>query len=362
MNLSPKREIENLIKSAHWQGKAKSLKKKLRGISRIFSSKSHSSPDDFFFSFEDLPPMGKEYWFLHFSSPKSDSQVILTLGRSKEPVEVNKTALASIEGAGKAGVPCAAVCWLYRNKKRVLFDSLAVVRVERGKGGSRLEAMGGKASVLVSGIYPDFDISFREGKAEVFSARATLPRQGLPFEFVKLLDNPLAPGLSSAMVNYYFDFSGTLLGRPFSGRAYLQKVVAIMPLAPWNWVRVDFANGDCIDFFAGKPFGDAPAIHFADKAYFEHNGERMPINGKLSLSSWLEGEERVWLLEGQGIFLSMRSYSLQPFAMRSKTTFRYDEYLVRATDFSFSSGGRRFSLSSLGQGRGIVEEASGYLI
>ena len=305
--------------------------------------------------------MGKEYWFMHFNSPPGESQVVLTLGRSAEAVEVNSS-VSAVPGKGSPeSISCAAVCWLYSGSKQVIFDSLADVRIERGKAGCSLEAAGGDGKVRIRGSYPDFSISISKRGKEVFSARATAPRMGMPYELVQLLNAPIMPRLSSVLVNYYFDFTGKLNGKPFSGKAYLQKVVAVMPLAPWNWVRVNFASGASIDFFAGKPFGHSSEVRFADNAYFEHQGRRVKLAGRLALSSFMDGESRVWLLTGRNLFLSMRTYSLQPFVMKQRTTFRYDEYLVRATDFAFRSGGTEHSLSSLGGGVGIVEEASGYL-
>jgi len=369
MEFAIPREIMALVKSSGWRRKAKNLRKKLSDFSEFFKSRDYSSPDALFFSVEDLPPLGKEYWFLHFSAPPSDSQVVITLGRSAEQVEVNQSELspAGEEQGGKQGksggnIKCAAVCWLYSGKKSVLFDSIADVRISRGKTKSSLEASNGGNRASISGDYPDFDIRLSQKGKELFFARACFPQEGVPYEMIYLLKTPPVPHLSSAMINYYFDFNGKLLGKPMSGKAYLQKVVAVMPLAPWNWVRVNFKNGACLDFFSGKPLGGVPAIHFADNAYFEEKGVRTKISGDLSLASFMEGEGRVWVLSGKDFFLSMRAYSLQPFIMKQRTTFRYDEYLVRVTDFAFKSGGKEHSLSSLGGGRGIVEEASGYLL
>jgi hypothetical protein len=373
-------ELSRLVKSSGWKAKTANMQKKLADFYKLFKARDYSSPDELFFSVEDLPPLGKEYWFLHFSAPPTDSQVVITLGRSAERVEVNQSDVSAAAKAGTTGggskigkadkagrreresIKCAAVCWLYSGKKRVLFDSVADVRINHGKAERELVASAKGNLASISGDYPDFDIRLSQEGKDIFFARACFPREGIPYEMIHLLETPLVPKLSSAMINYYFDFNGTLLGKPISGKAYLQKVVAVMPLAPWNWVRVNFQNNACLDFFEGKPLGDVPAIHFADNAYFEKDGARTKIGGNLSLSSFMEGESKVWVLSGKDFFLSMRTYSLQPFIMRQRTVFRYDEYLVRVTDFAFKSGGKEYSFSSLGEGRGIVEEASGYLL
>jgi len=310
-----------------------------------------------------LPPLGKEYWFLHFSAPPEKSQVILTLGRSAEAVRVNSSPLEGVmEKGGKGSIRCAAVGWLYSGSKRVLMDSHADVTIQKGRKESALEAKGRDSRVEVRGTYPNFDVSFSKGGTEIFAAKAFAPKSGLPYEMLYILDNPLVPKLSTVLVNYYFDFKGALYGKPITGKAYLQKVIAVMPLAPWNWVRINFASGAVIDFFTGKPFGDKSEVRFAGNAYFEHEGRRVKLDGRLLLSSCMDGESRIWLLTGKNLFLSMRTYSLQPFVMKQRTVFRYDEYLVKVTDFAYREGGNEHSLTTLGGGTGIVEEASGYLL
>jgi hypothetical protein len=195
---------------------------------------------------------------------------------------------------------------------------------------------------------------------KIFTARAYHPSEGKHHEMVHILANPLAPRFGAAMINYYFEFEGALEGRHLSGKAYLQKVVATMPLAPWNWVRLQFGNGAALDVFTGKPFGDSSGLRFASNYYFEIHGRRVKLHN-LSLQTYLEGEKKIWVLSAKNFFCAMETYSLQPFVMRQKTTFRYDEYLVRVKAFALREGHHEHTLDSLGGGVGIAEDASGYL-
>ena len=47
--------------------------------------------------------------------------------------------------------------------------------------------------------------------------------------------------------------------------------------------------------------------------------------------------------------------------MKQKTVFQYDEFLVRVKAFAFRDGAREYTLSDLGGGVGLAEDASGYL-
>jgi hypothetical protein len=351
-------ELRELASKPSWKQKSYKLSEKYEEFSRLFRAKKYETADDLFFAIEDLPSMGKEYWFLHFNSPPHDEQVVFTFGRSVDPVVVNRKGVPEAEG-GK-GVACAAVCWLYsKGKKEVIFDSTASVSLEKGER-KALEARKGESRILIKGKYPHFDISLERKGKRVFYAHASHPCKGYPYEMVHILENPLAPRFGAVMINYYFDFEGQLGGKAMSGRAYLQKVVAVMPLAPWNWVRLEFKNGDSLDFFTGKPLGDSAALNFAANAYMEIDGKRINVKG-LKLSTWLEGAKRVWALSGKNLFCAMESYSMQPFVMRQKTTFSYDEFLVRCSAFAFKSEGKEYTLKDLGGAVGIAEDARGYL-
>ncbi|MFA6214631.1 MAG: hypothetical protein WC717_05140 [Candidatus Micrarchaeia archaeon] len=342
-----------------WKKKTGELNSKLEEFSRLFSSKNYPTPDELFFEIEDLPSFGKEYWFLHFCAPPRKEQVILTVGRSVDPVRVNDKAVP--EDDTLEGVVCAAVCWLYSQKgKQVVFDSTARVRLEKGEKSNLLEARQGKSKITITGKYPSFGVELVKGGRKIFTARAFPPREGLPYELVHLMKTPLAPRFGAAMINYYFDFEGVLEGKKLSGKAYLQKVVAVLPLAPWNWVRLHFAKGVALDFFAGKPLGEKSKLHFACNDYVEIKGRRVKLRD-LKLFYHLSGDRRIWILSGKNLFAVMESYALQPFIMKQKTTFRYDEYIVKVTSFAMREGGREYTLSDLGEGVGLVEDASGYL-
>ena len=353
--------ISKILSTREWRAKFEGLSSKLNSFSRLFKTRNYKAPDDLFFSIEDLPPMGKEYWFLYFCTPHGDEQVILTCGRSADSLEVNGAPLAVSKA--KAGVPCAAVCWYFsKGRKKVVFDSHAKVSLLAMEGAQRgICARNGADRMSISGKYPIYGIRLDVGGRKVFSAKASPAHRGRPYEMSHMLKTPISPRLGAWMINYYFDFKGELEGRELSGRAYLQKVVAAMPLSPWNWVRLEFESGASLDAFVAKPIGEAGGVRFAANAYFESKGRRHPLRG-LALRSWLSGSRRIWVLSGRNLLAVMESYGVQPFVMRQKTVFRYDEYIVRVKSFALKLGPRGIGISELGEARGIVEDASGYLI
>lgn len=343
-----------------WREKSVQISKRAAQLRRLFQRKKYSHPDDFFFSFEDLPMFGKEYWFLYFCVPGSKRQTIFTFGRADVAVKVNKTSVAV--GGGEDQKTCASVCWQFDDKKTVAIDSLSSVGISRMRSGNCLTAKSKGGVAKICGKYPNFTASLSKVGKEIFSAKVRAPKKGTPYELIELFRSPVTGDLGAVMVNYYFKFDGKIGSERVSGDAYLQKVVAVIPLTPWNWVRVLFKGGAAMDFFAAKPLGEQPAeIHFACNDYLEIGGKRLRPKG-LRLQSWLSGEKRKWLLTGKKFFMSMETYAIQPFRMKQKTTFSYDEFFVRVTDFAYTENGKTYTLSDLGEGSGIVEDAYGYLI
>lgn len=363
------RQWKMSINDISWRRSASALTERMRSMKRLLEGKEYPHPDSFFFAIEDLPYMGKEYWFLHFVVPGSDGQVIITAGRSQEPVKVNKTSVKDIapkmaKDAGAKIVDCAAVCWMHSDKKEVFIDSGGQVGLVNDGFTRRIFFRKAGNEMSMSGSYPVFDIVLKKRGKEVFYAKAMPKRQGLPWEMPpRLISNPILKGYDALLVNYYFDFTGRMKGKPVKGRAYLQKVVAAIPLAPWNWVRLEFAKGATLDYFAGKPLGEkvGPKVRFPCNDFVEIDGRRIKMSD-LALQSFLEGETRRWVLSGKNLFVSMESYSLQPFSMKQNTVFQYDEYLVRVKDFVLRDGKKTYTLKDLGPASGIIEDAYGYLL
>lgn len=363
------KRLEHWLKNvgeASWKKSALPLIERMKSVERLLLKKDYPHPDNFFFSIEDLPYMGKEYWFLYFVVPGGVEQVVITAGRSQGQVQVNRASVGKdgveIDSTGTKVVDCAAVCWMYSRRKEMLIDSAGVIGLRKGSEGNTLFLRAENNEVMLLGAYPRFDIALKRGGKTVFSARASAKKKGTAWEMPRILSNPILRGLGVAMANYYFDYAGQMHGRRIRGSAYLQKVVATVPLAPWNWVRIQFRGGDSLDYFTAKPLGSlSPIIQVSENAHIEINGRRIDL-GDLTLTPYMDGETRRWVLAGKGLFVAMESYALTPFRMRQRTQFRYDEYLVRVRDFALDAGGRTYTLKDLGPGSGIVEDAYGYLI
>ncbi|MFZ2454894.1 MAG: hypothetical protein WAX07_00225 [Candidatus Altiarchaeia archaeon] len=370
----PKPRIEQRLEQwirdtgdASWDRSAAPLFERMRSMQKLLKKKDYPHPDDFFFSIEDLPYMGKEYWFLYFVVPGEDMQVVITTGRSQGPVQVNRSRVKKDAGMlsdeGTKTADCAAVCWMYSDRKEMLIDSAVVVGVSEESGRHRMSFRKGRNEMVMEGAYPRFDISLKKNGHAVFSVRATAQKKGTPWEMPpRLLDNPFVKGFGAVLVNYFFDYEGMMHDCSVKGKAYLQKVVATVPFTPWNWIRVQFKTGCVLDYFTVSPLGEFSTNRvISDAGYFEFDGKRFELRG-YKLTGYMDGETKRWLLSGKDLYLSMESYSLTPFKMKHRTEFQYDEYLVRVKDFALRIGNRTYTLGDLGAGSGIVEDAQGYFV
>ncbi len=354
-------EWEGKMQEAAWNNSAAPLISRMRSLYSRLRKKGCQNPEEFFFSIEDLPYFGKEYWFLHFTVPGQDEQVVITAGRSQGQVVVNKSKVEAGKNNSR-DVDCAAVCWLYSGKKEVLIDSAGKAGIKHLENGHKLIFSKGENKVRIEGKYPCFNISLRKGKETIFKAKAFARKEGKPWEMPKILENPVQGGFGAMMVNYFFEFEGKMHGKKLKGTAYLQKVVSTMPLGPWNWVRMQFEKGGAVDFFTAKPLGDfGPKVQLWANGFAEIKGKRANL-GRLRLTGNVEGGKRTWILSGKGIMLVMEAYCLQRFFMKQRTQFEYDEYLARVKKLSLRIGKKTYTLKELGKGSGIVEDAYGYLL
>ena len=292
-----------------------------KSLARLLEKRRYGRVDEFFFSREELPFTGKEYWFTHFASDEDDSQLVLTFGRSDRKTEVNK------KKASKEKV--AAFSWAHAGKKKKLFEG--AFKLENSEG--RLKT--GKFEF--KGKHPEYELSI--GKKTRLKLKSTR----------KEVVNEFAGPLGVGFINLFAEATGKLEGRGFKGRGYLQKVVAVTPFVPWKWVRVSFPGGKALDFFA--PRIPVAGYEFKSTAYY-FNGKKRVKLGKASLQKLHGGR---WLLSGEKFSAYLRAYAFKPFVLKGFGEFHYDEYFVECLDFNHGE-------KELGRGIGIVENAYGLIL
>ncbi|MFH1750111.1 MAG: hypothetical protein ABH863_00360, partial [Candidatus Micrarchaeota archaeon] len=222
------------------------LERNFSRLSEYMGFEKYFAADEFFFDFAALPPLGKEYWFLHFTDPKTKTQMVATFGRAQSEMDINRL---RIKGrVDELGMECAAVIWVFDSKKKVLLNSRQHIRLEKGSVQNSLGFSSKEAEFDFHGKYPKYELDYRRGKHQIHLKLTKSPK-GKPFEIL----NSFSPTIGMGLANLYFDFEGTLLGRPISGKCYVQKVILTSPFIPWNWGRFYFKDGGIFEFFTVYP-------------------------------------------------------------------------------------------------------------
>ncbi len=332
------------------------ITKNFSTLNRLLGFRNFTAADEFFFNFIDLPPLGKEYWFLHFTDPKSGNQLIVTFGRANMTMDINRV---KVKGSGNSSSPanCAAVIWLYDGSKKLLLNSAVKTTLVKDARGNELSFRGKQSEFAISGKYPNYDLEFTErGQKKAHRNGVSIglklekPEKGIPYEMQNLLANKIGYGL----VNIYFDFKGKMLGRDFSGKCYVQKVIITSPFLPWNWGRFYFADGGIFEFFAlYYPLIPGKFRLFSNAHYFDFKANRTLRFKDLKIEKTPDGGR--WHVYGKNYSLFAKAYSSHPFTMRGFGEFKYLEFLSEAVDFSVKGRDR-------GKGFGFLEDAFGFVV
>ncbi|MFH1199778.1 MAG: hypothetical protein V1708_01800 [Candidatus Micrarchaeota archaeon] len=330
------------------------LEQELRPMSLLLGKKRrYSSPDRMFFGFQELPTFGKEYWFLYFCDPIRKRQFIATFGRGEGSVAINGNRLAAQHGKPDL---CDLAC---------VYWSLGG-GVKRSGGFSSAFAAGMHENGIISdgkrvdfvGKYPSYQFLLHDKGRQVIDVELHARASGKPFE----LGHFSTSVFGFEMANLFLRFSGTLHGKPFSGECYAQKVVAVGPFVPWNWVRVYFADNSCLDYFSLRfsPSREWGSITPSNAVFFD--AKRRSYRTFHGCKLERDNSRKSWVLldKEDNLLLRLRTLRKHRFLFESTGEFRYDQHFVEAVDEE--TDGARLAGRPLGDGIGLLEDASGFML
>lgn len=325
---------------------------KLKPVSLLLAKKHrHLNPDKMFFSFEELPAFGKEYWFLYLADAHSGRQFIATFGRGQGAVKINRRLLKA--SAGKPFCDLAAVYWSLGNGKRA-GDFTSTFKASHRKT-NRLEDA---SHLSFAGSYPNYFFSLKDKAGEVCSVRLSRRRAGRPHEFGHFSTSVFG----FELINIFLRFNGRLYGKPFSGDAYVQKVVAAGPFVPWNWLRIYWPDHSYLDYFSLRflPTTQWGTVRPANAEFFDARTKKNRIIKNASLS--FEPQNKTWVLldSEANLLLRLKPLAKHRFLFKSAGTFRYDQFFIEAYDEE--TDGARLAGRPLGQGTGLLEDAHGFML
>jgi len=309
------------------------------------------SIDQIMYSFETLPPLGKEYWwFLFFgNNGLRPIQLMLMICRKygKEMwIDDTKMTLKKIK---ENEMKSAVSGWLYDGDKVVnLGDTNSIVKINNKK----ITAEIGNKDLVFEGSFPSYKLKIGDSINLDISHENTLIKRN------KESYGIFWPPLGAGYFNLYPDVFGNILGKKFQGTGHLQKVVGILPHFPYNWIRLIFKNGSMLrlsDIRPGK-------IHLERSINFYDNSENKIIEfSKPSLKISKSDDSLIWTLEGQDknnyVKVVLEAYAKKKFVMKGGGSLTYFEYCVTPKELILKIKNKTITLKDLGDGVGTLEDA-----
>lgn len=313
-----------------------------------------------FYKCENLIPFAKEYWFAIFTATdkrKNPMQLISCFGRRNSRKSVIDDVEILGDSHGDGAIRTGGFAWCHDGRKK-----LAVPTVETATrvDGHSIVSSGDGLSIGISGAAPEFRVKIASDPIDC-DFRLRKPAAGYDTEVL----NELKMRLNYQVYNLYYNFDGTLNGREYRGRCYLQKVILMTPMVPWYWSRFVFGDGSYFVFF--KPYFGSRDLNYALRnkgAYYSASEDRLHWIYDIDIRH--DKGMKNWSLAGRGDGYSLeakaRAYADHGFNFRHGGAFSYNEHLVNVRKFDFRAGDCRIRLRDLGTGAGIIEDATGLLI
>ena len=341
----------------------KKLEEKIKRINSKFNSlielkktkKSAQEIDPMFFCFEDLPPTGKEYWFMKFVSTehKDKRQVLAMFGDGSGCIKINKKKIKCKEKKRKRDGYMTV--WSYDNKKNLILDGESSISIEP----NNISASNKQDKINYSGKFPNYSFNLFKGNKEIANFKITKPKNNSnSFEF----GSHFKSFAGFALINLYFDFTGTLNGREFAGKCYIQKVVVVGPFIPWYWGRIVFSNGSILTYF--EPRIEISMLNHkisSELKFYDNTKDKKYIFKDLTINKFGKKNPRWIITANKGkIFVSLKSYSSHKFIFEKIGRFTYLEYLSEVTDIFME--GCDINTNKLDSGFGLIEDAGGYVL
>ena len=340
----------------------KGIERRFKRLKNLVSREKWDDVDRMFFSFEQLPPHGKEYWFLLFTSnkPETGRQFMTTIGNQNVKNYVVDSCRISkrLEDDGVHNGPFSF--WLYDRK--IHKSKTLASRIEMVNGKMRVHS--GKTEFLMEGNYPRYKLKLKENGRDMCSIRTKSGSDYTDYEVREFFKGAMGFGY----VNILLDFNGYLNKSYFKGQCYLQKVVVTAPLpsVPWNWGRITFSNKSVLDFL--QPHislyklskGFATFGRFYDSRYKKlYTFKKIKVRkfGKRNRQFLVHGRSK-----GREFTMLAESYAQKAFKLSSIGKLKYEQNLVKAKSFSLESGNKLITMKDTGEGIGILEDAYGYIL
>lgn len=346
--------IRQLYKTMWKIGGTYSLIRKLSSING--SDLDASVLNRVMYNAELLPPLGKEYWWLHFSSRDGEKPIqfmLLVFRKHGGNVMFNDKEMM-LMWLEENTFQAVTADWIYDGERlHDLGDTNAVTKVDSDRKTIFTTISGRK--MMLNGNFP----SYRLKVGDIID----LDIGGLNGIMDKDAYGVFMPPFGMGWVDIFLDAKGIVLGKRFRGTAHLQKVVGVTTFGHFHWGRVVFQRGFSISFFCLKA-GKNSNRYFHRSIIFQDFKNNKTINfdnPKLKIQKIESG--RQWIVEGRdddkNVKIVLASYSKKLYTIKGGGSQVYIEYAVIPEEFDLKTESSVISLGDLGSGVGTFEDACG---
>ena len=313
--------------------------------------------DKAMYSFEALPPLGKEYWWFLFFGRDGRQMMLLVFRKFGRNMVFNGKEVV-FKKMNRNAFQAVTAGWVY-NKRRIrdlgCSNSVIVVNLEEKTMVSKVS----NREMTLKGGFPEYELTI-EGLVRMKMTEGDfLESRGARGVFI--------PPFGAGWVDIYSNAEGDVLGERFEGTAHLQKVIGIMPYGSFYWARVVFQNGSVTSFFCLKTGKSSKRYFHRSMNFYDHETQRYIrfIRPRLMLSGE-RGKIQTWTVEGwdkdNELRMVLEVYAEKRFTMKGGGSQVYVEYAVRPREFSFRTKDQKITLQDLGEGVGTFEDAYGSLV
>jgi hypothetical protein len=306
------------------------------------------------YSFQSLPLLGKEYWWLLFFG-RDGRQLMLLIFRKYGKSMVLNGERVSLRNVGRCACQVAMTGWFYdgeRMRDLGVTNPVATAILDETMLVSELSGM----KMVLEGGFPVYSLKLGD-MAELNMTEAS-------FLESKCAHGVLIPPFGAGWVDVFLKADGTVLGERFEGTGHLQKVIGIMPYGSFHWSRIVFDDNSVFSMFCLKTGKDSKRYLHASVNFYDRGAGRITRfrNPKLKMTR-IGLAPPTWVIESRDedndLRIVLESYADKNLSMLGGGSQTYIEYAVYPREFSFKTRGQETTLDKLGKGVGTLEDAYG---
>lgn len=339
--------------------KTKDFTNKARSWQKFSPFEKEREINSFIFTPDQLPNLGKEYWFFLLTGTKENfkDQVMISFGRnSNNTLKINNEMQLKDTSDFLGGI---GEVWFYH---KGLTNKLGKLGGKIAQKNNTIVFNTATYNVEFSGNFPVYKIIITDNENNlILSMSTSIPKIGDSMEFFSIEKFNFGVEVG----NVYLDFTGTLSKNQFNGRAYMQKVIMSAPFVPWYWGRFVFENGSILVFFL--IWVDLPGV---DRILYSQGKVFIVEENNYKVFRDFEVQKikntDYWTLvsnnKDYSVFLLIEAYTNNTFLLRSKGEFRYNEMFAEIKEIKIRDRDLVLDNSYFGKGVGSLEDAKGFCL